>query len=255
MFDVEMTPNLLGIKISGSYDDLDQLYDSIWDLCLTDDDCTNDTKRVSVDELIMCNRFLALCYDLRHAYMGTRNIEVVPGDVDQDTADWQGVEVPDKRVVLSVEVLYPEAIYEFMVLDYLIARHQRVDKVDVGYDKSATMARCYQAKLLEAIGKVATKGRFSNIQKSIKRGCWDITRMYTQWVDILDCDYGAMTKKRRSESLATIVRDLAEYQLHDQYQQMKHDIDSYASKQERQYPALRDDIRLDVEWPDEDIPW
>jgi len=45
MFDVEMTPNLLGIKISGSYDDLDQLYDSIWDLCLTDGDYSDDAQK------------------------------------------------------------------------------------------------------------------------------------------------------------------------------------------------------------------
>lgn len=256
MFEVEMTPNLLGIKISGTYDDLDQLYDAVWDLCLADGNPDSAARKATLDEQIMSERLLALCYDLRHAYMGSRNIELLPGDVSQDVADWQGIEVPDKRVVLSVEVLYPEAMYEHLVLDYLIDRRQRVEKVPVYRDKSSTMVMLYQSKLLEAVGKVASKGRFSNIRNSIARATLDIPMMYTQWVDILDCDYGAMTKKRRLESLATIVRDLVEYPLHDDYCRMKHDVDDYVKKQDRQYPGLRNEIRLNLAWPDEeDVPW
>lgn len=255
MFDVQMTPNLLGIKISGAYDDLDQLYDSVWDLCLTDDDYESGRK-ATVDELIMCNRLLALCYDLRHAYQGSRNIEVVPGDVSQEAAEWQGIEIPDKRVVLSVEVLYPEAMYELLVLDYLITRRHRQEKCDVDHEKSVSMVRLYLAKLLDAVGKVASKGRFSRIRKIVSLGVWNLPAMYTQWVDILDCDYGMMSKKQRSEALSTIVRDLAEYSLHDDYRRMKRDVDQWVQKQDHPFPVSRDDVRLNLQWPsEEDAPW
>lgn len=38
VLDATMTPNLLGVKLSGYYDDLDKLYDAVWTVCCTEGD-------------------------------------------------------------------------------------------------------------------------------------------------------------------------------------------------------------------------
>ena len=44
MLSVEMTPNLLGFKIGGDYDDLNELYDAVWALTVADGDFPDDER-------------------------------------------------------------------------------------------------------------------------------------------------------------------------------------------------------------------
>ena len=91
MLEVEMTPNLLGFKISGDYDALNELYDAIWELTIADDDFPDDERmRGSENEQIMSTRLLALCYDIRHAYQGSRGIELVGSGMHDWDADYHG---------------------------------------------------------------------------------------------------------------------------------------------------------------------
>ena len=58
------------------------------------------------------------------------------------------------------------------------------------------------------------------------------------------------------QALSTIVRDLAEYSLHDDYRRMKRDVDQWVQKQDHPFPVSRDDVRLNLQWPsEEDVPW
>ena len=123
MLKVTMTPNLLGFKIAGDYDDLNELYDAVWALSIADGDFPDDERmRGDDDELIMSTRLLALCYDIRHAYQGARNIEFVSSGMNEWSAKSQGLQLVEKNVSFSVEVLYPEAMYEALVLNYLVAK-------------------------------------------------------------------------------------------------------------------------------------
>lgn len=253
MLKVRMTPNLLGFRIAGSYDDLDELYDAIWSLTIADDDFPDDERmRGNVDELIMSTRLLALCYDIRHAYQGSRNIELVESGMSEWDAEAHGLPYVQKNVEFSVEVLYPEAMYEVLVLNYLIEK--RVDQLKRGktyrwadrdsreawFETSICIVRSYVSKLYDAVAKVATSGRSSRIRKELAEGYYLVAGMYQQWVDVLNEDYAHMNRKQRSEALSTIVRDLAKYYHHEQYHEIADDIDKFADE----HGISRDNVQI-----------
>ena len=242
MLTVEMTPNLLGFKIAGDYDDLDELYDAVWALTVADEDFPED-KRMhgTADEQRMSTRLLALCYDIRHAYQGSRNIEFKDSGMHDWDAGYRDIPLVEKNVVYSVEVLYPEAMFEALALNYLMAKRARTltkpgairlkDEwpTEVMLDMPSAIVRAYLAKLLAAVEKKATKGRFARIRKELGEYYY-AAATYRQWVDIINDDYARMTKKQRAERLSTVVRDLAQCYRHEQYREMKASVDKAAKE-------------------------
>ena len=253
MLSVEMTPNLLGFKIGGDYDDLNELYDAVWALTVADGGFPDDERLPgTVDEKIMSTRLLALCYDIRHAYQGSRNIDLVDSGMHEWDAEYRGIPLAEKNVVFSVEVLYPEAMYEALVLNYLMekrASHLMGYKTirlfdewpaETMLDEPSSIVRAYLAKLLAAVKKCATTGRFSRIRKDIACEYHLAPSIYDQWVDIINNDFAGMTKKQRAEGLSTVVRDLAHCSRHGQYRQLRADIDAAA----KEHGCSRNDISI-----------
>lgn len=265
MLRVEMTPNLLGFRISGDYDALDKLYDAVWRLSPPDpgfpDDSRANGQRWGQQELNAGTRLLALCYDLRHAYQGSRTIETQPTGLTQEEADWHGIPLVENELIYSVEVLYPEAMYECMLLGWLISKRGAKEprRQSAPLDKTVpiegahvALARYYQSLIFEAVGKVATKGRLSRIREYLSQSQQGIALMYTQWVDLINADYINMTRAQRAQSLSTVVRDLAEWELNDQCLELMRSIRAYAEQKK----CSVYDVRLnDDPAYDEELDW
>ena len=65
MLSVKTTENLAGVTVSGTYWDLNALYDALTNVI---------GEEESYPEFEACRiRVLGLCYDIRHAYQGDRN--------------------------------------------------------------------------------------------------------------------------------------------------------------------------------------
>ena len=256
-----MTPNLLGFKVSGDYDELDELYDSVWSISMNDDSSDKRFGLGTPDLALMATRLLALCYDLRHAYQGSRNVELVPNGMDEEKAKWHGVEVPEQNVCYSVEILYPELMYEMMAINYfldirktMIAKEQKLATVrnlgaQLEMDSVEGCLRRFQGKVLDALSAECSSGRFKKITADIGRSYSLIPNMYTQWLDILNADYASMSPKKRAQSFATIVRDLSYFNYHEQYLMVKHDIDTFIDEHPEVYD--RSQVNLDIDWPEE----
>lgn len=60
MLKVELTKNYAGVKISGDFNDLDYLYNSLLYFI--------KEEPSSIDEYLMQNHLYAFLYDVRHAY-------------------------------------------------------------------------------------------------------------------------------------------------------------------------------------------
>lgn len=253
MLKISMTPNLLGFKIAGDYNDLNELYDAVWNLSISDGEFPDDPRPSgSIDEILMSTRLLALCYDLRHAYQGDRNIELVDSGLGAWAVEQRDLPFVEKNVEFSVEVLYPEAMYEAMVLVYLSSRrtHQFTaglsrrtgfgDSVAVLLDKDICTARLYIAKLLSAVEIEATPGRAMRIRNKLEDDCSMIPGLYQQWVDVLNEDYVMMSRKKRAESLSTIVRDLAEFHRNEQYLGLAADVAQFTLNM----GISRDNVRI-----------
>lgn len=149
MLKVTNTANLMGITIHGDYEDLQSLREALERCCrlLYDNrqaiveklfsDAEDETKRSHrIAELEEGYEFfLSLNYDIRHAYMGTRNFELVSNSADimEDHKTWfqEGSEVYKNYEKLykmtkhgnlqySVEILYPMAIYYYYVIQDML---------------------------------------------------------------------------------------------------------------------------------------
>ena len=253
MLKVEMTPNLLGFKIGGTYGDLDELYDAIWVLTIADDDFPDDKRmRGMQDEQMMSVRLLALNSDIRHAYQGSRNIELEDSGMHEWDAEYRELPLAEKNVVFSVEVLYPEAMFEALALNYLLAkRASRLDGKKTMHafdgwpghallDGPSSIVRMYLGKLLGAVEKEATPGRYARIRKALSDDYYMISSLYSQWIDIINADYVQMTRKQRAEGLSTVVRDLVEFWRNPEYLDLTADVDAAAKR----YGTTRDDIMI-----------
>ena len=104
MLQTKPTEHLTGITIQGDYEDFSNLVDSIYYITGLDDDPSEMYYGVK-------NRLLGICYDIRHAYQGDRNIVLIDNAMDENKMKWHGKKTPEQNVYYSVEVLFPEAIF------------------------------------------------------------------------------------------------------------------------------------------------
>ena len=88
MLTVKATPNLYGVTLRGDYDDLNSLYDSLYDYL----EFYNDSHEEFPDHEY--EYLLSLNYDIRHCYQGDRNVE----------------KAEDGHTYYSVEILYPPSM-------------------------------------------------------------------------------------------------------------------------------------------------
>ncbi|MDE6141373.1 MAG: hypothetical protein K2G03_02105, partial [Bacilli bacterium] len=83
MLKVEMTDNYGGFKVSGYYDDLDFLYDSINHFIVN--------NPISDKEDMMRIHIYAFLYDVRHAYQGDRCIGLITNELSDYKRDKLGI--------------------------------------------------------------------------------------------------------------------------------------------------------------------
>lgn len=253
MLTVEMTPRLLGFKISGTHKDLDELYDAIWDLTVPDVHFENDPRPPgTADEVIMSTRVMALCYDLRKAYEGARNIELTDSGMHECLKEaWPEV-FQEHNVTFSVEVLYPEAMYEALALVYLSDRRDRYlsgnaspssrDKKRETFllDKPNAVVRNYLTRLLAAVESKATPARYRKIAKDVCAQRPNIPKLYQQWIDVQNIDFVNTAPEKRAERLSIVVRNLANFDCDQTYRDMKRRVDKLV----REHNTWRGNVRV-----------
>ena len=212
MLSVKITPSLLGIRVSGDCDELEALYDAVWEITNPDELAANAVEYQSRQ------RILALCYDLRHAFQGCEGI-------------------------VSTEILYPEAVFEVIGLNEFIDVHRArilgkkswstfdADDGKVLFDVPCARVRMYQALVMEALNGATSKSSYGRIRNLVSARSSLVAHMYTQWLDIINSDWIKMTKAQRKSGFATIARDIASYYKHWQYTEMKNDIDAFCREQ------------------------
>ena len=104
MISIKPTENLTGITICGDYTDFKELVDSIHRMTATEYDPTDLYFGVKM-------RLLGMCYDIRHAFMGDRDIIFKDNGMNSDKMKWHSLITPTQNVYYSVNILFPEAIF------------------------------------------------------------------------------------------------------------------------------------------------
>ena len=118
-----------GIFISGDFDDIDKLYDAVWEVAapIAGDDGYRDPLHFPAVNV------LGFCYDLRHCYMVDREVMLHENGVKSGMR-LEGKAIPTKDVRHGVSILWTEALFNCAMLRVLCERRQR--KLSKGKHKS-----------------------------------------------------------------------------------------------------------------------
>ena len=106
MITMQPTEQLVGINVQGDYYDFEAFVDAAHRLTgmWPDEDYTDPYYSCS-------NRLLGICYDIRHAYQGDREVVVKDNGLNREVMKYHNLVMSDQTVYYSVNILFPEAIF------------------------------------------------------------------------------------------------------------------------------------------------
>ena len=195
MLSVKTTEKLAGVTVSGTYWDLNALYDALSNVI---------GEEGSYPEFEACwLRVLGLCYDIRHAYQGDRN---------------RGkIEYGDE--VFSFEYLWPEMVFIYGVLDEFVRlssgsqcylRQEGAERLFDRLPDDIAFVCYFRNLIINALQRTIDEKRFKKIHRALEdRYSYTLMKRYynnfcTQWVDIQNVKYLKRAPEKRKTYLATI---------------------------------------------------
>lgn len=190
---IEPTEHLTGIRITGDYWDIDELLSAI-------NEIMGDEKRY-YDYQGARNRILAVCLELKNAIRGERNIEFVSNGIHKGIKHEQQLLAPEKNVYFSTEILLPEIIFTAIALNDFVRLHQElVDNTD--WNIHVSIIRHFQALLADRLQELMTQEHYIVFLQMLHAKQPAYFRYATQYVDVLNLEYLALSPEEREESVA-----------------------------------------------------
>jgi hypothetical protein len=249
MIHVENTPNNTGVAVYGDYMDFMEMYEALHTVVGDEGEfLTYDAARI---------RVLGVCYDIRHALQGDREIEFIDNGMNADKMKWMSVITPEKNVYLKINALWPEMLFVTMALNDFIRLYARkkakktfdvmMDRLNI-WDESIAHVRVLQAATAKCIKKTVSEASFSRMMNLMNKDYTWVDKYITQYLDILNCRFLEMNNEKRLKSIPIMVKRLVEQG--DEYRRVKTDVVAAAKK----YNTTEDNIRAQIDYP-EHIEW
>ena len=232
MIKFENTENLTGVSISGDYYDFERLVDSLHTITVVEySEKNSDYAEISI-------RVLGICYDIRHAYQGDREVILMDNNMDDEKMKYHSVITNTKNVYYKCNLLYPEMLYVTIGLNELIKlRMQELSKKkslyeitsdkNVIWDDTIAIIRNFQAEFAKCVKELLTDRAYSLWLKYMTNEN-HVHAMYHQYLDMLNIEYINMTKEKRLKNLTKISKRIAEYLDDDEYFSIRKSIDDAA---------------------------
>lgn len=245
------TPNNTGVAIYGDHMDFENLYDALHTVVGNENEfVTYEAARI---------RVLGVCYDIRHALMGDREIEFVDNGMDDEKKRRMSVLTPDKNVYLKINVLWPEILFVTMALnEFLVLYAKKQVKTrsisdlftgnKVIWDASIAQVRLLQAAVAECLKQMVSEASYARML-NVMNGMYVFVDHYvTQYVDILNDKFIKMDKEKRLKNISTMAKRIAERDR--EYR----DLESQLRDEARERNCRLDDLRLDLDYST-DFKW
>lgn len=256
MIIIRNTENLTGVTISGDYNDLYNLVEAFHDITI-DEYSEKHQKYVE-----MSTRVLGLCYDIRHAYQGDREIEFVDNNMTEDKMKWHSIITPKSNVYYNCNYLYPEMFFVMLALNTLVELRikdltktkyiykEALDK-KVIWDETIATIRLFQAEFVKCVKGTFTEATFARWMKVMNSDYIGIEDIAGQYIDLLNIRYINMTKEKRLKNLSPIAKRIAEFRYDNDHNEIKKVVTEAA----REYGCIPEYIRLQgIEYP-ENFEW
>ena len=249
MIFVKNTSNYTGVTIYGDQLDFENLYEALYTIVGDEEEFVDfDSSRI---------RILGVCYDLRHALMGDREVEFVDNGIDNEKKRNMSVLAPEKNIYFKINVLWPEILFVIMALNdfiYLYARKKvkkrynlMLDKQNI-WDESIATVRDFQAAISKNIKATVSEASFSRMINVMNNDNRLFDNYTWQYLDILNCRFIDMDREKRLKSIPTMAKRIAEFG--EEYKKVKVEIVAAA----KQYNTNEDNINPLVDYP-EDFEW
>ncbi|SHJ72914.1 DUF6904 family protein [Alicyclobacillus tolerans] len=249
MLTLRNTPNLAGIEISGDYLDLDTLYLALHTAV------GDEGEFPAYEGARLC--VLGLCYDLRHAVQGDREVGFVPNGMDADRMKFLGLIAPEKNLYYKVNALYPEILFVTIALNDFIRLYAKkqaksapfplLDKKNL-WDSAIANVRLFQSQVINCVKAVVSEASFKRITNLMHKDYPWTDGYATQYLDLLNIRYlNIGDREERAKALSTTVKRMVEKG--KEYQQVEQEVRAMA----REHNCSVEDISLVEDYPD--VEW
>ena len=256
MITVKNTPNLTGVTISGDFNDLYNLVEAFHEISI-DEYSERHQQYIGIS-----TRLLGLCYDIRHAYQGDREVELVANNMNEDKMKWHSLITPLNNVYYSCNCLYPEMFFVMLALNALVKLrimdltkkkyifNEAMDK-KVIWDETIVAIRCFQAEFVKCVKDTFTEATFARWLNVMNSDYIFIEDIAVQYIDLINIKYINMSKEKKLKNLSSLAKRIAEFQYNDDHEEIKEIVNEAA----REYQCDPGAIRLQgIEYP-ENIEW
>ncbi|MDC7292051.1 MULTISPECIES: DUF6904 family protein [unclassified Butyrivibrio] len=211
------TENLTGVCVEGEFQDFYELVDSIYSMTGPEDSYDDPYWGVK-------NRLLGVCYDIRHAYQGDREILFADNNVTPELQKWHGKVLPKENVHYSVNILFPEAVFVALSVEemfafcrenYEIYKNDELFQRNIGlhdYIKDQALIKLFSGAVLKALGDVIGPEGFKSIYKEIERAKspYNFEHTYfdyiTYYVDKCNLEYLKTDPAKRPDKIRNIAK-------------------------------------------------
>ncbi len=253
MIIIKNTENLAGVCISGDFNDLEKLVDAFYAITIDEFSAKYQTY------IAISTRVLGLCYDVRHAFQGDREVELVANGMDQDKMKFHSIIAPPNNVYYKCNYLYPEMFFVMLALNELVklrikellkSRPVYNDALDknVIWDDTISTIRSFQGEFMKCVKEVLTEASFKRWLKLMNGDYINIEQIAGQYVDLLNIKYINMSKEKRLKNLTIIAKRIAEFRTDDEHSDIKEVVVGAA----KEYGCAEGNIRLEgIEYPEE----
>lgn len=196
MLSIECTEQLTGARISGDYWDLDELVSAIY-IVIGDENHYYDYHGAR-------QRILRVCYNLRKAIQGEKNIELISNGVHREMLKRQNMIAPEKNVYFSVEILWPELVFTALALDDFIKLHNEMIDNTL-WNIHIGVIRKFQGNVLDCLKYQLSDEHNMVLSQLIQNRSLNYSQYATQYVDVLNLEFINLSKDDRKELLAAYV--------------------------------------------------
>ncbi|MEW6624392.1 MAG: hypothetical protein AB1420_14925 [Bacillota bacterium] len=256
MLIIKNTENLAGVSISGDFYDLDKLVDAFHTITI-DEFAEKHTKHIRIS-----TRVLGLCYDVRHALQGDREVELLDNGLDEEKMKFHSIITPKTNVYYKCNYLYPEMFFVMLALNELVKiRYKELSKsrsyFTDAFDKNAiwddTIAtiRAFQGEFMKCVKELLTENSFARWLKLMNSDYIYIQNIAGQYIDLLNIKYIAMDKEKRLKNFNKIAKRIVDFSNDTDHNEIKKVVVEAA----KEYGCCEGNIRIQgIEYPD-DITW
>lgn len=242
MLKIEVTKNYTGFNITGDYNDLDLLYDSIYYLIKKEPE--------NIKEYLMQNHIFCFLYDVRHAYQGDREAKLIDNYVQEYKKERLGIkkkDITNNNLYYSFNYLFPDLIQDIILIKCFTAKLPKKERNI--YNLHLNMVNFFYSMVLNSLREILTDTKFNKVKKEIE-SAYILDKIYIpQWFEMVSIDYTNMTKKQREKEIMHILDAICNYGGYEDYFELKKEVEDKCKEKNCNLDRLHyEGYPKEIEW-------